>query len=77
MHTRRRYYEAEAVAVIARVRDFIQPLIKQDAKREINKRVRKLRAVQQFSGQPALSLSQRITLQALIGKETKKKAEGT
>jgi hypothetical protein len=64
MHTRRRYNEAETLAVIGRVRDFLEPLIKIDAKKQISKEVRKLRAVSKTSGQSVGSLAR------LFGSET-------
>jgi hypothetical protein len=72
MHSRRRYNEAEALAVITRVRDFVEPLAKIDAKTKISKRLRKLRAIQQFSGGAIVRLAQLIKGQAPSGEESKK-----
>ena len=76
MHTRRAYNEAEALAVITRVRDFVQPFVRTDAKKEIKKRLRSLPQFQPSPGRRIVSLSQ--LLKGEIGRREKsKKAEET
>lgn len=73
-HTRRRYNKAEALAVLNRVRDFVNPLAKTDADKALKKRMQKaqkvaghasgfssLAALRQFLSTPATTSRQVIS----------------
>jgi hypothetical protein len=73
MHMRRRYNAAEALAVIGRVRDFVQPFVKTDAKKEVKKRVRQL---QRSRGASTITLAQLLKGSLSGGEATEKPKEG-
>jgi len=72
-HTRRRYSKSEALAVINRVRDFISLLSEKDARREVNKRIkRKQRAESSHASGKLVSLRDLLSPRVGQGKpETK------
>jgi len=61
-HTRRRYNKAEALAVINRVREFVQLLARHEAPREIKKRAAKLKRIESI----------RFTYDTLLGDSTQR-----
>jgi hypothetical protein len=64
-HTRRRYSKSESLAVINRVKEFVQPLAKTGAKRAIKKRMKQY---QQVGGLKVSGSSTLSSLQALLSK---------
>jgi hypothetical protein len=77
MHTRRFYSKAEALGVINRVRDFVEPFLlkEKDANKELEKRERRIRHIQQSSEASAGSSAQRDKVQAGGGEKGKKAEE--
>jgi hypothetical protein len=70
-HTRRRYSKPEGLAVFNRVKEFIQPLAKSDAKKVVDKGVRKRRlllAGKALAGQ-TVSLRDLLSGKISVGEE--------